>query len=77
MKLVASASPRISGEAFDFEDVEGLTVKNVSRNVKIWNVPGESAVGTDRNDSRGDTASVFADRIPYLSQLKYLHAINF
>lgn len=35
-------------------------------------MPGVSAVGIERKDSSGDTASVFADRIPYLSQLKYL-----
>lgn len=31
-----------------------------------------SAVGIERKDSRGDTASVFAERMPYLSQLRYL-----
>jgi len=69
---MASASPRTSGRTLDFEDVEGLIVRNVSRRVWIWNVPGVSAVGIERKDSRGDTASVFAERMPYLSQLRYL-----
>jgi hypothetical protein len=72
LKVIASASPRISGNALDFEDVDGLMVRNVSRRVCIWNVPGVSAVGIERKDSRGDTASVLADNIPNLSQLRYL-----
>lgn len=71
-----SASPRISGRALAFEDVVDLTVRNVSRGVWIWKVPGVSAVGIVRNDSNGETASVLAERIPYLSQLKYLHAVR-
>jgi hypothetical protein len=39
-------------------------------------VPGVSTVGNERKDSRGDTASVFADNIPYLSQLKYLAQVS-
>lgn len=31
-----------------------------------------SAVGIERKDSRGDTASVLAESSPNLSQLKYL-----
>lgn len=72
LNVIPSASPRISGKALAFEDVEGLMVRNVSRSVCIWNVPGVSAVGMARNDSRGDTASVFAENSPNLSQLKYL-----
>jgi hypothetical protein len=75
LNVIASPSPRISGRALDFEDVEGLTVRNVSRNVCIRNVPGASAVGMERKDSRGDTASVLADRRPYLSQLRYLEML--
>jgi hypothetical protein len=33
LKVVVSASPRISGRAPGFEDFESLIVKNVSRNV--------------------------------------------
>lgn len=76
LKVIASASPRTSGRALDLDEVEGLIVRNVSRRVWIWNVPGVSAVGIERKDSSGDTASVFADRMPYLSQLKYLARIN-
>jgi hypothetical protein len=39
-------------------------------------VPGVSAVGIERNDSRGDTASVLAESIPYLSQPKYLPQVS-
>lgn len=70
--MVLSASPRISGSAEALEDVDGLMVRKVSRKVWIWNVPGVSAVGIQLKDSSGETASVFAERIPYLSQLKYL-----
>ena len=72
MKVIASASPRISGRAFDLDDVDGLMVKNVSLKVCNWKVPGVSAVGIVRKDSSGDTASVLAERSPYLSELRYL-----
>jgi hypothetical protein len=39
-------------------------------------VPGVSAVGIERKDSRGDTASVLADNCPILSQLKYLSELS-
>lgn len=48
----------------------------VSRRVWIWNVPGVSAVGMQLKDSRGETASVLADSIPYLSQLRYLELVS-
>lgn len=67
-----SASPRISGKALALDDVVGLMVRKVSRGVWIWNVPGVSAVGIARKDSRGETASVLLDRRPNLSQLRYL-----
>jgi hypothetical protein len=70
--VVLSASPRISGNAEAFDDVEGLIVRKVSRSVWIWKVPGVSDVGIELKDSSGETASVFADKMPYLSQLRYL-----
>ncbi len=72
LNVMASPSPRISGSALDFDDVDGLMVKKVSLKVWIWKVPGVSAVGMERKHSRGETASVLADRMPNLSQLKYL-----
>ena len=72
LKLISVASPLISGKALAFEDVDGLMVKNVSRKVCIWNVPGVSAVAIARKDSRGDTAEVVAESMPKLSQVKYL-----
>jgi hypothetical protein len=77
LKFIDSPSPRTSGRALAFEDVEGFIIRNVSRNVWIWNVPGVSAVGIERNDSRGDTASVLADKSPYLSQPRYLHTVSY
>lgn len=76
MKVILSASPLISGKLFALEDVDGLIVKKVSRNVCIWNVPGVSAVGIQWNVSSGDMASVVADNMPYLSQLKYLRPVS-
>ena len=76
LNVIPSASPRISGRALAFDDVDGLMVKNVSRRVCIWKVPGVSAVGIERKDSRGDTASVLADNCPILSQLKYLSELS-
>lgn len=72
LNVIMSPSPLTSGNADAFEDVVGLSVRNVSRRVWIWKVPGVSAVGMERKDSRGDTASVLAERIPNLSQLRYL-----
>jgi hypothetical protein len=74
LKVISVASPRISGKALAFEDVDGLMVKNVSRKVWIWNVPGVSVVGIARKDSSGEIASVVADGIPYLSHPKYLRS---
>jgi hypothetical protein len=51
---------------------DSFTVRNVSRRVCSWNVPGVSAVGTAVQVSRGETASDVALRIPYLSQLRNL-----
>jgi len=48
LKVIASASPLTSGKAVAFEDVVGLSVRNVSRRVWIWKVPGVSAVGIAR-----------------------------
>lgn len=39
-------------------------------------MPGVSAVGIERKDSRGDTASVLAERMPNLSQLRYLDDVS-
>lgn len=72
LNVIISPSPLTSGNADALEDVVGLRVRKVSRRVWIWKVPGVSAVGMERKDSRGDTASVLAERIPYLSQLRYL-----
>jgi hypothetical protein len=47
-------------------------VRNVSRGVCMENVPGESREGIQSKDSSGEIASRFADKIPNLSQLKYL-----
>lgn len=77
LNVIASPSPLTSGNAVDFEDVDGLMVRNVSRRVCNWKVPGVSAVGIQLKDSRGDTASVLADIMPYLSQLKYLVKISY
>jgi hypothetical protein len=69
---MSAASPRISGAADALDDVLGLMVRNVSRSVCSWNVPGVSAVGMARKFSSGETASVEADRTPYLSHPRYL-----
>ncbi len=68
--VISVASPRISGDPFGF--VDSLTVRNVSRTVCSWNVPGVSAVGTAAQVSGGETASDVAVRMPYWSQLRYL-----
>lgn len=69
--VMASASPRTS-QVLDDALFGALMVRNVSRRVWIWNVPGVSAVGIMLKDSRGDTASDVADNRPILSHDRYL-----
>lgn len=72
LNVIDSESPRISVDAPGLDEVDGLMVRKLSCDVCIWNVPGVSAVGMGRKDSRDETASVLADSIPYISQLRYL-----
>lgn len=58
-------------------DRDGRIVRNVSRSVWIWNVPGVSAVGRIEKVSSGEMASAVAVRRPILSQLRYLFIIVF
>ena len=69
---ISVASPRTSGAALAFDEFDARTVKNVSRKVWIWKVPGVSKVGIMVKDSREVMASELAVKRPILSQLRYL-----
>lgn len=68
---IVSASPRTS-TALEEALLGAFMVRNVSRRVCSWKVPGVSPVGITLKDSRGDTASEVAERRPILSQERYL-----
>lgn len=77
LKVMVSASPRSSaGGALGLDDVEVLMVMSVSRIVCSWKVPGVSAVAMRLKDSRGETASDVADRMPILSHARYLFMVH-
>lgn len=67
LKDISSASPRTSG-------LDNLvsTVKKFSRWVCILKVAELSGTGMHRNDSSGEMAEGVAERMPYLSQVRYL-----
>lgn len=69
LKVIVSASPRISGPLA----LESSSVRKVSRAVWREKVEGLSGTGIAVKDSAGDMAVEVAVRMPYLSQLRYLH----
>jgi hypothetical protein len=68
LKEMVSASPRTSVPLF----FESSIVRNVSRWVWILNVDGLSGTGIMAKDSSGEIAVELAERMPYLSQPRYL-----
>lgn len=66
LKLILSASPRISGPLVE----DSSTVKKRSRAVWMEKADGLSGTGIAWKDSSGEMAVLFALRIPYLSQLR-------
>lgn len=72
-----SASPRISGGFAVVEDSSSAMVRNFSRWVWMENVPGVLGVEIQRKDSSGEMASWEAERMPNLSQLRYLDRTEF
>ena len=67
LKEMDSASPRISGILESF-----VRVRNLSRWVWMFMVPGVSGDAMHMKDSSGEMASRVAERMPNLSQLRYL-----
>ena len=67
LKEISSASPRTSG-------LDNLvsTVRKFSRWVRILKMAELSGAGMHRNDSSGEMAEGVAERMPYLSHLRYL-----
>jgi hypothetical protein len=63
----------MSGGPFGFLD--SAVVKNVSCRVCNWKVPGVSGVTITFHVSGGAMASEVAERMPYLSQARYLDYI--
>lgn len=73
LNVIVSASPLTSGPLL----FESSIVRNLSRWVCRLNVEGLSGTGIQRNDSSGEMAVEFAERMPYLSQPRYLqHGIS-
>ena len=67
LKDISSASPRTSGL-----DSLVSTVRKFSRWVCILKVAELSGTGIHKNDSSGEMAEGVAERMPYLSQVRYL-----
>jgi hypothetical protein len=72
VKVMLSASPRISGPFVD----DSSTVKNRPRAVCREKADGLSGTGMAMKDSSGEMAVALALRMPYLSQLRYLHTVS-
>jgi hypothetical protein len=72
VKEMLSASPRISGPFVE----DSSTVKNRSRAVCREKAEGLSGTGTAMKDSSGEMAVALALKMPYLSQVRYLHAVS-
>jgi hypothetical protein len=72
VKLMLSASPRISGPFVE----DSSTVKKRSRAVWMEKAEGLSGTGMAWKDSSGEMAVAFALRMPYLLQLRYLCTVS-